>query len=305
MTLVRKTLYKIFLHTLLCLPNIFYSAFFTVVFPIYKVLHKKRAYGRVEKHLELARQYLAENSINCAELAKVNPRDTFKGIFWNALESYRGLARFKSVEKRIVYENEHIIQGAIAECAKQNAPIAGISIHQGAFELLHRALCRYSEHVHLITDSIGDMAFREVLKDLRSDPHLTEYHPDETGRLIRELFRTKGILAMVIDQGKHTKGNTVSLFGRPSTLYLRLPQKINEMGAGIVTFRTWSEKKRIVIRFEKYYPPKYDAGIENAENAAPSESPLVTGIAREVETWIAEHPEQWSWNYHGNFIATL
>lgn len=286
---IKATTYKFLINILLRLPDAFYAILFTVVFPIYKELHKKRAYGRVEKHLELARQYLAENSINCAELAKVNPRDTFKGIFWNALESYRGLARFKSVEKRIVYENEHIIQGAIAECAKQNAPIAGISIHQGAFELLHRALCRYSEHVHLITDSIGDMAFREVLKDLRSDPHLTEYHPDETGRLIRELFRTKGILAMVIDQGKHTKGNTVSLFGRPSTLYLRLPQKINEMGAGVVTFRTWSEKKRIVIRFESYYPPKYD------------ENQLVTEIAHEVETWIAEHPEQWSWNYHGNF----
>ena len=170
---------------------------------------------------------------------------------------------------------------------------------------MHRALCRYSEHVHLITDSVGDIAFREVLKDLRSDPHLTEYHPDETGRLIRELFRTKGILAMVIDQGKHTKGNTVSLFGRPSTLYLRLPQKINEMGAGIVSFRTWSEKKRIVIRFESYYPPKYDESIGNAINAAPSKSALVTGIAREVETWIAEHPEQWSWNYHGNFTTAL
>ena len=288
---IKATTYKFPINILLRLPDAFYAVLFAIIFPIYKELHKKRAYGRVEKHLELARQYLTENSINCAELAKVNPRDTFKGIFWNALESYRGLARFKSVEKRIVYENEHIIQGAIAECAKQNAPIAGISIHQGAFELLHRALCRYSEHVHLITDSIGDMAFREVLKDLRSDPHLTEYHPDETGRLIRELFRTKGILAMVIDQGKHTKGNTVSLFGRPSTLYLRLPQKINEMGAGIVTFRTWSEKKRIVIRFESYYPPKYD------------ENQLVTEIAHEVETWIAEHPEQWSWNYHGNFVA--
>ena len=286
---IKAITYKFLINILLRLPDAFYAILFAVVFPIYKELHKKRAYGRVEKHLELARQYLAENSINCAELAKVNPRDTFRGIFWNALESYRGLAHFKSIEKRIVYENEYIIREAIADCAKQNVPIAGISIHQGAFELMHRALCRYSEHVHLITDSVGDIAFREVLKDLRSDPHLTEYHPDETGHLIRELFRTKGILAMVIDQGKHTKGNTVSLFGRPSTLYLRLPQKINEMGAGIVTFRTWSEKKRIVIRFESYYPPKYD------------ENQLVTGIAREVETWIAEHPEQWSWNYHGNF----
>jgi len=294
--------YKFLINILLRLPDAFYAILFTVVFPIYKALHKKRAYGRVEKHLSAAKEYLAKSP---NAIATTNARDTFRGIFWNALESYRGLAHFKSIEKRIVYENEYIIREAIADCAKQNAPIAGISIHQGAFELLHRALCRYSKHVHLITDSVGDIAFREVLKDLRSDPHLTEYHPDETGRLIRELFRTKGILAMVIDQGKHTKGNTVSLFGCPSTLYLRLPQKINEMGAGIVTFRTWSEKNHIVIRFEKYYPPKYDESIGNAINAAPSESALVTGIAREVETWIAEHPEQWSWNYHGNFIATL
>ena len=322
---IKVATYKFLINILLRLPDAFYAVLFAVVFPIYKALHKKRAYGRVEKHLELARQNLAETRKNCAGLAKVTPRDTFRGIYWNALESYRGLARFKSVEKRIVYENEHIIQGAIAECAKQNAPIAGISIHQGAFELLHRALCRYSEHVHLITDSVGDIAFREVLKNLRSDKHLTEYHPDETGRLIRELFRTKGILAMVIDQGKHTKGNTVSLFGRPSTLYLRLPQKINEMGAGIVTFRTWSEQERIIIRFESYYPPQYDVthkplhinpstlsapksgthagSSDKRANATIDNSPLVTGIAHEIETWIAEHTEQWSWNYHGNFIG--
>ncbi len=301
--------YKFLINILLRLPNAFYAILFAVVFPLYKALHKKRAYGRVEKHLVAAKEYAAKvyakemRAVPYADSAlfAVTPRDTFRGIFWNALESYRGLARFSKVERQIVYENEHVIHEAIAECAKQNAPIAGISIHQGAFELMHRALCRYSEHVHLITDSVGDPAFRDVLKELRSDPHLTEYHPDETGRLIRELFRTKGILAMVVDQGKNTKGNEVTLFGRPSTLYLRLPQKINEMGAGIVTFRTWTEyansrtrdshsrKQRIVIRFERYYPPKYDA------------NQLVTAIAHEIETWIADHPEQWSWNYHGNF----
>ena len=313
-------IYKFLVNILLRLPDAFYAVLFAVVFPIYKALHKERAYGRVEKHLAAAKEYAAKvyakkmrtDASTKSALLNVTPRDTFRGIFWNALESYRGLARFKSIEKRIVYENEHIIRDAIKECAKQNAPIAGISIHQGAFELMHRALCRYSEHVHLITDSVGDIAFRDVLKELRSDPHLTEYHPDETGRLIRELFRTKGILAMVVDQGKHTKGNLVSLFGRPTPLYLRLPQKINEMGAGIVIFRTWSEKKRIVIRFENYYPPKYDENAGKAANAAPSESPqnldkspLVTAIASEIETWIADHPEQWSWNYHGNFTTTL
>ena len=309
--------YKLLLNILLRLPDFFYSFLFTIAFPIYKALHTERAYGRVVKHLKAAREYVETQAqglndasvlncarelngpqeINCAEpLQNVTARDVFKGIYWNALDSYRGLARFKSVERRIVFENEEIIKNAVAECAKIGMPIAGISIHQGSFELMHRILCRYSEHVHLITDSVGDTAFREVLKELRSDPHLTEYHPEETGKLIRELFRTKGILAMVFDQGKNTKGNTVELFGRQTTLYLRLIQKINQMGAGIVTFRTWTEntpERRIIIHFETYYPPKYD--VQGRD--------LVSDIACETERWIADHPDQWSWNYHGNFVA--
>lgn len=287
--------YRLLFNILLHLPDIFYSFLFTLFFPIYKALHTERAYGRVVKHLEAAREYMDKEAPERAEpLQKATARNVFKGIYWNALDSYRGLARFKSVERRIVFENEDIIKGAVAECAKIGMPIAGISIHQGSFELMHRILCRYGEHVQLITDSVGDTAFRDVLKELRSDPRLTEYHPEETGRLIRELFRTKGILAMVYDQGKHTKGNAISLFGRPSTLYLRLPQKINQMGAGIVTFRTWTEstpERRIVIRFENYYPPHYDKQGRD----------LVEDIARETERWIADHPAQWSWNYHGNF----
>ena len=300
---IKFGIYKVTLHILLRLPDFFYSFLFAIAFPVYKALHTERAYGRVVKHLKAARGYMDKEAPKRAEpLQKATARNVFKGIYWNALDSYRGLARFKSVERRIVFENEEIIKNAVAECAKIGMPIAGISIHQGSFELMHRILCRYSEHVHLITDSVGDTAFREVLKELRSDPHLTEYHPEETGKLIRELFRTKGILAMVFDQGKNTKGNTVSLFGRPTTMYLRLPQKINSMGAGIVIFRTFIEesdkrkphrKQRIVIRFEKYFPPHYEAEGRD----------LTADIASEVEKWIAEHPDQWSWNYHGNFVV--
>ena len=294
---IKYLAYKALMYILLRLPDAFYAALFAIAFPLYKALHTERAYGRVVKHLEAAREYIDKEAPERAEpLQNVSARDVFKGIYWNALDSYRGLARIKSVERRIVFENEDIIKNAVAECAKIGMPIAGISIHQGSFELMHRILCRYGEHVQLITDSVGDTAFREVLRELRSDPRLTEYHPEETGRLIRELFRTKGILAMVYDQGKHTKGNAISLFGRPSTLYLRLPQKINQMGAGIVTFRTWTEstpERRIVIRFESYYPPHYDKQGRD----------LVEDIARETERWIADHPDQWSWNYHGNFVV--
>ena len=270
----RYYIYKILIHGILHVPDVFYSLLFATAFPVYKALHTKRAYGRTVKHLAKAKAYLKKS---------VNARDIFKGIFWNALDSYRGLARFKSVESRIVFENEEIIREAVKQ-----GPIAAISIHQGAFELLHRCLCRYSEHVHLITDSVGDNAFREILKELRSDPHLKEYHPEETGTLIRNLFHTNGILAMVVDQGKNTKGNTVELFGQPSTLYLRLPHKVNQMGAGIVTFRSWTDTdNKIIIRFESYYPPKSDT--------------LIAYISKEIESWISEHPNQWSWNYHGNF----
>lgn len=317
---IKVITYKLLFNILLRLPDFFYSFLFAIAFPIYRVLHTKRAYGRVEKHLENARMYVAGKDgivgLNGAgPLQKVTARDVFKGIYWNALDSYRGLARFKSVERRIVFENEDIIKNAVAECAKIGMPVAGISIHQGSFELMHRVLCRYSEHVHLITDSVGDVAFRDVLAELRSAPHLTEYHPEETGRLIRELFRTKGILAMVYDQGKNTKGNTVELFGRQTTLYLRLIQKINRMGAGIVTFRTWTEMRgspsrdskypegSIVIRFETFYPPKYDETIAGKAASQAGESALVKDIARETERWIAEHPDQWSWNYHQNFVV--
>ena len=180
--------------------------------------------------------------------------------------------------------------------------VVGMSIHQGAFENMHRILCRYSDHVHLITDSAGDEALRKCLEDLRSDPNLTEYHPDKLQSLIRNLFKTRGILAMVVDQGRNTKGNAVSLFGKENTLYLRLPIIANQMGASIVTFRTYSETvvkhgkkaREHVIRFEHYYPPKMAATPEG-------ETKLIAAIASDVEHWIEEHPEQWTWNYHKNF----
>lgn len=310
---MKSVFLKILFFILLRLPNFVFAFIFFLAYPIYKHLHRERAYGRVVKHLENAKSYC--DGIG-AEFSECFADDMFKGIYWNAIDSYRGLARMKSVTGRIVFENEEIIWDALKGNSEKGitaGPIAAISIHQGSFELLHRSLCRYSNNVHLVTDTLGNGSLRKVIQELRSDPHLTEYSPDESRALIRNLFKVKdvangeqvsgnGILAMVFDQGKHTKGNKVKLFGQDSTLYLRLPELVNQMGAGIVTFRTFTEgglRGKIVIRFEKYYPPKYDATISDAHKN--SDAPLVESIAKEVETWIAENPAQWSWNYHGNF----
>ncbi len=298
------------------MPDFFFGILFKLVFPIYKALHKERAFGRTLRHLENAKADFIKSGKNFAALNCCSADDVFKGIFWNAIDSYRGLARLPHTTKRIVFENEEIIWDAVRGNEAKGivaGPIAAISIHQGSFELLHRSLCRYSDNVHLVTDTLGDGALRQNIQELRSDKNLTEYSPNESRVLIRNLFKTNGILAMVIDQGKHTKGNQVKLFGQDSTLYLRLPELVNQMGAGIVTFRTFTKSNRemasdelrgkvgedlrgyIVIRFEKYYQPQYDKVRKE------SDAPLVESIAKEVETWISENPAQWSWNYHGNF----
>lgn len=308
---MKYVIYKFLLHTLLRLPDFFFEILFKVAFPIYRALHKKRAYGRVVRHLENA-------GLN------ITADDVYRGIYWNAIDSYRGLARLPRTTKRIVFENEDIIRNALKGCPEKGitaGPVAAISIHQGSFELLHRSLCRYSDSVHLVTDTLKDGALRRVIQELRSDSHLTEYSPDESRALVRNLFKStkcdsespadighNAILAMVFDQGKNTKGNRIKLFGQDSTLYLRLPQLVNQMGAGIVTFRTYTRaansstpwfgkgRREIVIRFETYYPPKSDE-----TKAGTNGNGLVNSIAKEAEAWIAQHPEQWSWNYHGNF----
>ncbi len=43
------------------------------------------------------------------------------------------------------------------------------------------------------------------------------------------------------------------------------------------------------MRFEKIYSPKTE------------ESLIAKGFSKEMESWIEEHPEQWTWNYHKNF----
>ena len=100
---VKSGIYKILFHILLHLPDAFYAALFALIFPIYKALHQKRAYGRVVNHLALAREYAKQDPGRFGNaLQGVTPEDMFRGIYWNALDSYRGLARFKSVTRRIV-----------------------------------------------------------------------------------------------------------------------------------------------------------------------------------------------------------
>lgn len=307
---MKKAFYIIFFRGLLRLPDVFFALLFAIIHPIYKVLHRKRAYGRVARLLEYT-GFSANADIACTTgdsshavpaLKSIVAKDVFRNLYWNGLDSYRLLAGFPSATGRVLYENEDILKDAL-----ESGPVVAISIHQGAFENLHRSLCRYSEHVHLITSPFKSSALTEALREIRGHRNLHEYSTEEVATVLRSLFKTKGILAMVVDQARDARGNAATLFGKPSTLYLRLPAKANQMGASIVTFRTWSEKAKGSngktvrlhrVRFEHRYAPDFDK-LQGAAHA--ERSPLVDSIAKEIELWIAEHPEQWTWNYHGNF----
>lgn len=271
MSLLCKGAIRFFVHA----PNAILSILFNLIYPIYKMLHTQRAWGRVEQHLK-----------KTGLCTRTTPRAVFSNLYWNYIDSVRYLTRAPRICNHITYENENLIRNTLA----QGIPVVALSIHQGAFEMLHRSLCRYSSHVHLFTHAFPDKALTRNLRALRADPHLEEHNTAEVAAVIKAFFRDQGILALVIDQAQNAHGSLVTLLGQPAILFLKLPVRVNQMGAAIITFRTFRTPEGHIIRFERLYAPHTEA------------SKITKEISAEVNTWILEHPEQWTWNYHGNFV---
>lgn len=271
---MRRYFYSLFLFQLIQWPNFFFDILFIIIYPFYKISHRHRAWGRVKRLLE-----------ETGFASKTTPKKVFYSLYKNAICSFRCLGCHKKTLKKITYENENLIQ----ELVEKEIPIVAMSIHQGPFELLHRSLCRYNQHVHLLTNPFPDTALTSTLKKIRSHSHLEEHSTDSIGSVLKKVIREKGILAMLVDQAKNTKGTQVRLWDKDFILYLRLPLKLNQMGCAIITFRTFTLQDQIIVRFEKVYPPQTEENI------------IKQGISKEIESWIEDHPEQWTWNYHKNF----
>jgi len=247
---------------------------FVLIYPIYKFLHQDRAWGRVQKHLQ-----------NTGFLQRTSPRQVFCALYKNYLQSLRYLCRLPKALQNVHFENEEIIRTPLAS----GIPVVAMGIHQGAFEMMHRVLTRYSDHVYLFTHSFPNKALTGLLHDIRKTPGLEERETNTVATTLREFLKNHGVLAMLVDQATEGRGNEVQILGQPAELFLRLPLKAMAMGAGIVTFRTYQTASGHTIRFEKFYAPK-----SNPED-------VTLQIAKEVSLWISEHPEQWTWNYHRNF----
>lgn len=267
--------YRLFVLSVLKCPDFVFKMIFALIYPIYAFLHRKSACKRVQNHL-----------LQTGFSNHISVRDIFYNLFFNALDSVRYLSRDQKTLSRVRYENEFLIQNALS----QGMPVVAMSIHQGAFEILHRSLCRYSNQVHLISETFPDKALTQTIRKLRTDPHLKEYHTSEISIIFKKFLREKGILALLVDQAKTTKGNGITLFKKKTLVYLRLPLEANRLGAAIITFRTFREPSgNHVIRFENCYMPKTEPQI------------LIDHFSQEAENWITQHPEQWAWNYYKLF----
>lgn len=274
---MKRIAYKVILWLLTHQPKCAEEALFFFACPIYKLLHKKRAWGRVQNLLHLTGMD-----------EKTYPRAVFKALYTNYLDSLRFLCKIPKTIRCVQFQNEEVIR----EPLKNGIPIVAISVHQGAFEILHRILTRYSDHVYLFTHSFADSSLTELLHEIRQAPGLKERETNTVAHTLREFLQNHGVLAMLVDQATEGRGNPVQLLGKPAELFLRLPLKAMAMGAGIVTFRTFRTERGHLVQFESYYPPK-----------SPQEK-TAASIAAEVSRWIQEHPSDWTWNYHRNFTQS-
>lgn len=233
---------------------------FKILYPIYLLKHKQE------------KEYIV-NRLEKAGL-QISSKEVYKNLFFNAIDSLHFLQNKKVLFK---LENEHLIKDEIA-----NNPIVFVSIHLGAFEMLHRVLAGFNVNVNLIVSEFKNKRTDSFLTKLRQTKNVKIVKDYEVSKILKNAIHNKEIIATMADQSKG-KVESFQILGSSVPLFLKLPLTANKLGASLVFFRTFKKNGIHIIRFEKLYAPK----AEIDKNA----------LAKMFESWILEYPEQWAWNY--------
>jgi KDO2-lipid IV(A) lauroyltransferase len=242
---------------------------FRLVWFFFRIIQKAEVH-RVNAHLGLSRI----SPVPSAE-------SIYQSMFLNGLDSLRYLLRKPQMDSRVQVLNAPLLQ----QLLKNNIPVVVVSIHIGAFEMLHRSLSRFDRPMNLITSHHLPNALERFLESVRSTSNLKMFRPEDSPRLLKELIRQSHPVAIMIDQSRQGKGIEVPFLGRPNHLWLRFPLQANQAGATIVTVRAIRKEGKHIIQFENAYPPHTDTQT------------LTQSLTQEFEQWIRENPEQWTWNY--------
>jgi KDO2-lipid IV(A) lauroyltransferase len=243
------------------LPNFLENAVFELFYPVYLM-----KFGKEKK-------YIAER-LKKANL-QIKPKIVYKNLFFNGLDSLRFLQNKKVPVK---FENSALIQKEIGKNS-----IVFASIHLGAFEMLHRGLGHLTAgKVHLVVSEFRNAKLDEFLTTLRETQNIRIAKDDQVSRILKNAISSGEILAVMADQSRG-KSEDFQILGAYVPLFLKLPLVANRLGANLVFFRTFRRNNEHIIRFERIYAPNSE--IDKNE------------IAKMLENWILEYPEQWAWNY--------
>ncbi|MCL2261566.1 MAG: hypothetical protein FWC15_09480 [Fibromonadales bacterium] len=227
---------------------------FELLYPIYLLKFGKE------------RDYIAER-LKKASL-QTRPKDVYRNLFFNGVDSLRYLQN-KNIP--VKFENWNLVP---------EKPAVFVSIHLGAFEMLHRGLIKSVEScVNLIVSEFRNKRLDNFLNSVRNVKNLNIVRDT---KILKHVIRNKEILAVMADQSKFG-AEYFDILGQSVPLFLKLPLTANKLGASIVLFRTFRRGDGHVIRVEKVYEPRSVVGAVD--------------IAKIFEGWILEYPEQWAWNY--------
>ena len=237
------------------LPDFLAKILFELLYPVY-LLKFRNERDYISKRLKKAN-------------LQIKPKEVYKNLFLNGLSSLKFLQ-----DKRVSVKFENFDLA-------QNESIVFVSIHLGAFEMLHRALGTIGK-INLVVSEFKNKKLNKFLGNLRGTENIRIVKDFEVSQILRNVIRNKEILAVMADQSKYG-GENFEILGQSVPLFLKLPITANKLGASVVLFRTFRKNGEHIIRIERVY--------EQYSNINPAE------IAEIFESWILEHPEQWAWNY--------
>jgi len=243
------------------LPHFLENVVFELFYPLYLIKFGKE------------KTYIAER-LKTANL-QIKPKIVYKNLFLNGLASLRFLQNKKIPMK---FENSDLVQNEIGKNA-----IVFTSIHLGAFEMLHRSLEHLTESmVNLVVSEFRNAKLDDFLTSLRATQKIRVAKDYQVPKILKNAIRSKEILAVMADQSKG-KGENFKILGDDVPLFLDLPLTANRLGASLVLFIAFRKNNEHIIRFERVYAPKSEIDKND--------------IAKMLENWILQYPEQWAWNY--------
>lgn len=160
-----------------------------------------------------------------------------------------------------------------------------LSGHYGNWELLPRLLAREGLSTQVFYRPANNAHVDALIQDMRGGAHHFTGKGRGGTRAMIGTLRDGGHVTVLFDQ-KQNDGLAVPLFGRPAMTSPMPAAMARRFACPVVMLRFL----RVAgTRFRIEIAPPVELGLEADELAA------MTRLHRQLETWIAERPDQWFW----------